>query len=179
MTSSPGSQSARTLAAIASVAPAVTIGSAGKMFSVTGWKIGWVSAPPPLVTAVRTVKQFLTYVSGAPFQPAVAEALELGLYQGLAADLQQQRDLLCDGLAELGFDVIRPQGTYFATVDLGDGAGADALAFCRDLPRRAGVVAIPSSVFYDSDEGARYVRFAFCKRPDVLAEALRRLKAVA
>jgi N-succinyldiaminopimelate aminotransferase len=157
----------------------VTIGSAGKMFSVTGWKIGWACAPPPLLTALRTVKQFLTYVSGAPFQPAVAEALDRRLYDGMAAPLQDQRDLLCDGLAELGFDVIRPQGTYFATVDIGVAAGVDALAFCRELPRRAGVVAIPSSVFYDSDDGARYVRFAFCKRPEVLAEALRRLKALA
>ena len=156
----------------------VTIGSAGKMFSVTGWKIGWVCAPPELVAAVRTVKQFLTFVSGAPFQPAVAEALDGELYRGLAETLQDQRDLFCDGLAELGFDVIRPQGTYFATVDIGTAAGGDALAYCRELPHRAGVVAVPSSVFYDSDSGARYVRFAFCKRPDVLAEALRRLKSL-
>jgi N-succinyldiaminopimelate aminotransferase len=152
----------------------VTISSAGKTFSVTGWKIGWVCAPPPLLTAVRTVKQFLTYVNGAPFQPAVAAALDgdnvdLG---ALAGPLQQQRDLLCDGLAELGMDVIRPEATYFATVDV----GGDAVDFCRELPSRAGVVAIPSSVFYDSHAGDRFVRFAFCKRPDVLEDALRRLK---
>jgi N-succinyldiaminopimelate aminotransferase len=103
----------------------------------------------------------------------VAAALDRELYTGLADALQDQRNLFCDGLAELGFDVVRPQGTYFATVDV----GRDAVAFCRDLPHRAGVVAIPSSVFYDSGEGDGYVRFAFCKRPEVLAEALRRLKA--
>jgi N-succinyldiaminopimelate aminotransferase len=149
----------------------VTISSAGKTFSVTGWKIGWACAPPPLLAAVRTVKQFLTYVNGAPFQPAVAQVLATAEKLAPADALQAQRDLLCDGLAERGYDVIRPQATYFATVDV----GTDAVAFCRDLPRRAGVVAIPSSVFYDSGAGDHYVRFAFCKRPDVLAEALRRL----
>jgi N-succinyldiaminopimelate aminotransferase len=152
----------------------VTISSAGKTFSVTGWKIGWVCAPPPLLAAVRTVKQFLTYVNGAPFQPAVAQALSAGAayYGGIATQLQRQRDLLCDGLASLGYDVVSPQATYFATVDV----HADAVEFCRELPRRAGVVAIPSSVFYDSSAGDSFVRFAFCKRPNVLDEALRRLK---
>jgi N-succinyldiaminopimelate aminotransferase len=151
----------------------VTISSAGKTFSVTGWKIGWVCAAPELLTAVRTVKQFLTYVNGAPFQPAVAGALG-GDLDALSAQLEVQRDLLCDGLADLGFDVIRPQATYFATVDV----GADALEFCRELPARAGVVAIPSSVFYDSHAGDSFVRFAFCKRPEVLQTALTRLKAL-
>jgi N-succinyldiaminopimelate aminotransferase len=156
----------------------VTVSSAGKTFSVTGWKIGWACAPTPLLTAVRTVKQFLTYVSGAPLQPAVAQVLEDAPRLAPRAALQEQRDLLCTGLAELGFDVVIPQSTYFATVDVGN-RGATALGFCRDLPHSAGVVAIPSSVFYDSAVGDRYVRFAFCKRPEVLAEALRRLKAVA
>ncbi len=152
----------------------ITIGSAGKTFSVTGWKIGWACAPPALIAAVRTVKQFLTYVNGAPFQPAVARAL--GQAEKLAPRdaLQAQRDLLCDGLAEAGYDVVRPQATYFATVDLG-AAGADAVQFCRELPHRAGVVAIPTSAFYDSTAGDRYVRLAFCKRPEVLAEAVRRM----
>ena len=149
----------------------VTISSAGKTFSVTGWKIGWVCAPPHLLAAVRTVKQFLTYVNGAPFQPAVARALAT-VPQGIAAQLEQQRDILCDGLTQLGFDVVRPHATYFATVDV----GRDAVQFCRELPERVGVVAIPSSVFYDSDAGDHLVRFAFCKRPDVLHEALTRLK---
>jgi N-succinyldiaminopimelate aminotransferase len=153
----------------------VTISSAGKTFSVTGWKIGWVCAPPPLLAAVRAVKQFLTYVSGAPFQPAVAQALLAPnpFYAKAAEPLQQQRDLLCTGLAELGFDVIAPQGTYFATVDV----HTDGVQFCRDLPARARVVAIPSRVFYDSHDGDSYVRFAFCKRPEVLDEALTRLKS--
>ena len=151
----------------------VTIGSAGKMFSVTGWKIGWVTAAPALVAAVRTVKQFLTYVNGAPFQPAVAAALTARRYEGIAATLEEQRDRLCDGLALLGYDVVRPEATYFATVDVHQ----EAVAFCRELPTRAGVVAIPSQVFYDSDAGDTLVRFAFCKRPEVLDEALARLRA--
>jgi N-succinyldiaminopimelate aminotransferase len=154
----------------------VTISSAGKTFSVTGWKIGWVCAPPQLTNAVRTVKQFLTYVNGGPFQPAVAEALALpdGYYATTAAALRNQRDLFCDGLADLGYDVIRPQATYFATVDV----HMDAVEFCRRLPREHGVVAIPSSVFYDSDEGDHLVRFAFCKRPEMLDEAVTRLNGV-
>jgi N-succinyldiaminopimelate aminotransferase len=151
----------------------ITVSSAGKTFSVTGWKIGWVCAPPPLVGAVRTVKQFLTYVNGAPFQPAVAAALGRDL-SAPGRQLQLQRDLLCDGLADLGLDVIRPAATYFATVDV----GVDAVEFCRELPRRVGVVAIPSSAFYDSAAGDQYVRVAFCKRPEVLDEALRRLKGL-
>ena len=149
----------------------ITISSAGKTYSVTGWKIGWVCAAPELVTAVRTVKQFLTYVNGAPFQPAVAGALDAGIGD-VAAQLQRQRDLLCDGLTDLGYDVVRPQATYFATVDV----HGDGVEFCRRLPLEHGVVAIPSRVFYDTDAGLSYVRFAFCKRPDVLDEALTRLK---
>jgi N-succinyldiaminopimelate aminotransferase len=149
----------------------VTISSAGKTFSVTGWKVGWACAAPRLLTAVRAVKQFLTYVNGAPFQPAVAQVLPMAEKLAPAATLQAQRDLLCDGLAGLGYDVIRPQATYFATVDV----RTDAVRFCRELPRRAGVVAIPSSVFYDSGAGDHFVRFAFCKRPEVLTEAVERL----
>jgi N-succinyldiaminopimelate aminotransferase len=153
----------------------VTISSAGKTFGVTGWKIGWACAPPELLTAVRTVKQFLTFVNGAPFQPAVAQVLDRAETLAPVAALQAQRDLLCDGLAGLGYEVIRPQATYFATVDL----GSDAVEWCRALPRAAGVVAIPSSAFYDSAAGDHYVRFAFCKRPDVLREALDRMEKVA
>lgn len=152
----------------------LSIGSAGKMFSVTGWKIGWATGPAALITAVRTVKQFLTYVNGAPFQPAVAAALNDAEHYvpDLRSRLEQQRDLLCGGLRDLGWDVVVPQATYFATVDV----GSDAVHFCRELPARAGVVAIPSSVFYDSGAGDTFVRFAFCKRPAMLAEALDRLK---
>jgi N-succinyldiaminopimelate aminotransferase len=150
----------------------VTISSAGKTFSVTGWKVGWVCAPAELLARVRAVKQFLTFVGSGPFQYAVAEGLQAGAdyYAGIAAGLQARRDVLVDGLAGLGYQVLRPQATYFATVDLGGGAEA----WCRALPERAGVVAIPSRVFYDSAID-RYVRFAFCKRFEVLEEAISRL----
>jgi N-succinyldiaminopimelate aminotransferase len=155
----------------------VMVGSAGKSFSVTGWKIGWVAAPAALTGAVRTVKQFLTYVNGAPFQPAIARALakQPPHYDAICARLQEQRDQLCGGLSAQGFDVVRPQGTYFATVDI----HRNAVEFCRELPRAVGVVAIPSSVFYTSTAGDSYVRLAFCKRPEVLDDALARLKGVA
>ena len=153
----------------------VTISSAGKTFSVTGWKIGWLCGPPELVRAVRTVKQFLTYVSGGPFQFAVAEALGLpdDYYKSLNVGLRDQRDILCGGLSQLGFDVLVPQATYFATVQV----SGDGVEFCRALPESNRVVAIPSSAFYDSAAGDRLVRFAFCKRPDVLHEAIERLRA--
>jgi N-succinyldiaminopimelate aminotransferase len=153
----------------------LTISSAGKTFSVTGWKIGWLCGPAALVEAARTVKQFLTYVNGAPFQPAVAEALALpdSYYDGLRGRLQAQRDQLCEGLEALGLDVLTPQATYFATARVAQ----DGVGFCRSLALTSRVVAIPSSVFYDSDAGDHFVRFAFCKRAEVLAEALSRLEA--
>ena len=156
----------------------VTISSAAKTFSFTGWKIGWVTGTPELVTAVRTVKQFLTYASGGPFQYAIAEALALpdAYYASISADLRVKRDFLGAGLAGAGFEVFRPAGTYFITTDVRSLGQADGMEFCRDLPRRAGVVAIPSVVFYDNvDAGRSQVRFAFCKRQEVLAEALDRL----
>ncbi len=158
----------------------VTISSAGKTFSFTGWKVGWVTARPELVDAVRTAKQFLTYVSAGPFQYAVAEALRLpeSYYSGLAADLREKRDVLSAGLAEAGFSVFRPAGTYFVTADIRPLGATDGFAFCRELPERCGVVAIPTAVFYDDRAaGAPFVRFAFCKRLDVLREAAARLKA--
>src|SRR5262249_45958483 len=129
----------------------VSIGSAGKTFSMTGWKVGWVTGPADLVTALRTVKQFLTYTSGAPFQPAVAVALRLPdeYFSGLATTLRGKRDRLCSGLGELGFDVHLPAGTYFATTDVRPVGYQSGLEFCRDLPARAGVVAIPHAVFWD------------------------------
>jgi len=156
----------------------VTISSAAKTFSFTGWKIGWVTGSPEVVRAVRTVKQFLTYVSGGPFQYAVAEALALPdhYYASVADDLRPKRDFFCDGLAGAGFEVYRPAGTYFITTDVRPLGYTDGMEFCRELPHRAGVVAIPSSVFYDNIEaGKSQVRFAFCKKQEVLAEALARL----
>lgn len=159
----------------------VTIGSAGKTFSFTGWKVGWVTASPELVTAVRSAKQFLTYVASGPFQYAVAQALALpaAYFDAFREDLRAKRDLLCAGLAKAGFEVYRPQGTYFVTTDVRPLGENDGFAFCRALPERAGVVAIPNAVFYDHrDAGAPFVRFAFCKRTAVLEEAVSRLKAL-
>lgn len=156
----------------------VTISSGGKTFSTTGWKIGWVCATPELVTAVRTSKQFLTYVSGGPFQYAVAEGLNLGddYYRSLAGGLRERRDRLGAGLADAGFDVWNSAGTYFVTAHLAPMGETDGVAFCWSLPERCGVVAVPSVVFYDSkDTGRPLVRFACCKRPEVIAEAAGRL----
>ncbi len=157
----------------------VTIGSAGKTFSFTGWKVGWVTATPALVTAVRSVKQFLTYVASGPFQYAVAEALALpdAYFTGFRADMLARRDVLAAGLAQAGFEVFKPAGTYFVTTDIRPLGEKDGFAFCRALPERAGVVAIPNAVFYDDREaGAPFVRFAFCKREEVLREAVERLR---
>ncbi|MDQ0405210.1 pyridoxal phosphate-dependent aminotransferase [Streptomyces sp. NPDC000349] len=160
----------------------VTIGSAGKTFSFTGWKVGWVTAAPALVTAVRSAKQYLTYVASGPFQYAVAEALALpeSYFTAYREDMRAKRDLLAAGLAEAGFGVFRPAGTYFVTTDIRPLGESDGFAFCRGLPERAGVVAVPNAVFYDHREaGAPYVRFAFCKRIAVLEEAVGRLKTPA
>lgn len=156
----------------------LTISSAGKIFSFTGWKIGWACGPEPLVTAVRTAKQFLTFVNGAPFQHAIAVGLRLGddFFHGYTAAMAAKRTRLCDGLEAAGFDVLRPQGTYFATCDISPLGGTDGVDFCLALPDRAGVVAVPSQVFYDNtDAGRRLVRFAFCKKDSVLDEAVERL----
>ncbi len=157
----------------------VSISSAGKTFSFTGWKVGWVTAAPELTAAVRAVKQFLTFVSSGPFQYAVAAALRMpgAYFTGISEALRVKRDLLCAGLADVGFIVYPPEGTYFVTTDIRQLADSGAEQFCRDLARQAGVVAIPNSVFYDdADAGRTQVRFAFCKRPEVLAEALARIE---
>ena len=157
----------------------LTCSSAGKTFSITGWKVGWVCGPADLVASVMTAKQFLTFTSGAPLQPAVAHALRMPstVLDDLREGLQGKRDLLCDGLKQIGFEVHVPQGTYFATTDVRPLGYDDGVAFCRDLPTRAGVVAIPHQVFYDDVEAGRpLVRWAFCKRDDVLIEALGRLR---
>jgi N-succinyldiaminopimelate aminotransferase len=158
----------------------VQISSAGKTFSCTGWKVGWACGPAALVSAVLRVKQFLTFVNGAPLQPAVAVALGLGssYVDGVRASLQAKRDRLCAGLEAAGFGVLRPEGTYFVTADITPlgGPWADGVEFCRALPELCGVVAVPTQVFYDTVEaGRRLVRFAFCKRDEVLDEAVARL----
>lgn len=160
----------------------LTISSAGKTFSATGWKIGWVHGPADLITAVLTVKQFLTYVNGAPFQPAVAVGLRLpdAFFADAAHVMQEKHRLLARGLEAAGFEVIPPRGGYFTVADATALGGADTAAFCRALPERAGVVAIPLSAFVTRDHAGDYaglVRFAACKRVDVLEEAMRRLDA--
>ncbi len=160
----------------------VTVSSAGKTFSVTGWKIGWACARPELVAAVRTAKQFLTYVSGAPFQPAIAAGLGLddGWYKATAAAMAAKRDRLAGGLAAAGLAVLPSAATYFTTVDIRSVGEDDGAAFCRSLPERCGVVAIPSMVFYDDVAAGRpFVRFACCKRDEVLDEAVARLATLA
>src|SRR6266567_2323913 len=157
----------------------VSISSAAKTFSFTGWKIGWVTGTPELVAAVRAVKQFLTFVSGGPFQYAIAQALPLpdDYYLGVVEELLSKRDLMCTGLAKAGFEVYPPAGTYFITTDVRPFGDVSGLEFCRKLPFATGVVAIPSVVFYDhADAGQFQVRFAFCKKEEVLSEALTRLR---
>ncbi|MYW01496.1 pyridoxal phosphate-dependent aminotransferase [Streptomyces sp. SID3343] len=160
----------------------VTISSAGKTFSLTGWKVGWVCAPRELIAAVRTTKQFLTYTSGAPFQPAIAHALRLpeSYFTGLRDELRRKRDLLGGGLKAAGLTVFEPQGTYFTTTDITALGYPDGLDFCRRLPELCGVVAVPEVVFFDDTEvGRPLVRFAFCKRIEVLEEAAKRLATLA
>ncbi|WP_411373558.1 aminotransferase class I/II-fold pyridoxal phosphate-dependent enzyme [Arthrobacter sp. MPF02] len=158
----------------------ITISSAGKTFSLTGWKIGWLSGPEDLVAAVRTVKQFLTYSSGTPFQLAIAAGLALpdGFYEGIAADLERKRDILSEGLRAAGFDVFTPQGTYFVNVDTAPLGITDSVDLARRLPGLVGVAAIPVPVFCHPEGAERtrsLLRFAFCKKTAVLEEAAGRL----
>jgi N-succinyldiaminopimelate aminotransferase len=156
----------------------LTLSSAGKSYSFTGWKVGWATGPSELVNAVLAAKQWLTFTSGAPLQPAVAHALddEPEFPRELAADLQKRRDLLCSGLADVGLDPRVPEGTYFALTDVSGLGWSDGLSFCLALPDRAGVVAIPTQGFHDTDAGQHLVRWAFCKDPSVIEDGLRRLR---
>ncbi|MDF2507678.1 MAG: aminotransferase [Microbacterium sp.] len=158
----------------------LTISSAGKTFSATGWKIGWVHGPADLITAVLTVKQYLTYVNGSPFQPAVALGLRLpdSYFTDAAATLARKHEILGEGLRTAGFTVYAPQGGYFTVADATALGGEDAAAFCRTLPERVGVVAIPLTAFVSEGRRHEYsglVRFAACKRVGVLEEAASRL----
>ena len=161
----------------------ISIGSAGKSFSFTGWKVGWVTTSPELRAAVMTAKQFLTFVNAAPLQPAVAAGLRLGddYFSQLRNDLLAKRDRLQTGLEAAGFDVLHTQGTYFLTCDIrgiAERAGLPntSIEFCLALPEACGVVAVPSEVFYTTKEAGRHlVRFAFCKKDEVLDEAISRL----
>jgi N-succinyldiaminopimelate aminotransferase len=157
----------------------LTLSSAGKMFSFTGWKVGWATGPADLVGALLGAKQWLSFSSGTPLQPAIAHALdqEAGFYEELRRSLQERRDLLCAGLGQLDVDVRVPEGTYFATTDVRRLGWEDGRAFCLALPERAGVVAIPAQAFYDDrEEGRHRVRWAFCKDADVIEDGLARLQ---
>lgn len=156
----------------------ITISSVGKSFSFTGWKIGWATGPAPLITAVRTAKQFLTFATGAPFQPATAAALRLGddYFSDLVSDMSNRRTIVGEGLADAGFEVYWPSGTYFVTADVTSAGYRDGIEFCLALPERAGVVAVPSQVFYqDQANGTSFVRLCFAKQPAVLHDAMHRL----
>jgi N-succinyldiaminopimelate aminotransferase len=161
----------------------IVVSSGGKTFNTTGWKIGWAVGPAALIAAVRAAKQFLTYVNGAPFQPAIAEGLDLDdeYFIGIAKELQARRDQLVPALSDAGFEVFPSASTYFVTVDVRplqeDG---DGMAFCHRLAHEAGVVAIPNVVFYTPqhrDRGRHLVRFAFCKQEHVIADAAHRLRS--
>ena len=161
----------------------VSISSAGKTFSTTGWKIGWVTGPADLITAIETVKQFLTYSGGAPFQPAIATGLRLpdAFFTDIATTLAAKRDLLGAGLRQAGFAVSTPGGSYFTVADVSSLGVTDAHEFCRELPERAGVVGIPVTAFVTAEHRAHYatlVRFAACKRVEVIEEAVSRLSTL-
>ena len=159
----------------------VTISSAAKTFAVTGWKVGWICASPELTAAVRAAKQWLTFSNATPLQHGVAAGLALPdeYFADLASAYRARRDRLCEGLAEAGFRVRPPSGTYFVTVDVRDLGEEDGMAFCTRLPKEVGVAAIPEVVFHDDvDAGRSLVRFAFCKSDALLDEGLRRLQAL-
>jgi len=154
----------------------VTISSGGKTFNTTGWKIGWLVAPHSLVEVILAVKQFLTYVNGAPFQPAIAVGLGLpdSYFEGIATDLGHKRDVLSAGLLAAGFTITKPQGSYFVVADAAPLGFDDAATLCRALPDLAGVVGVPITAFVRPENRTDYrslVRFAFCKRVEVLEKA--------
>ncbi len=157
----------------------VTISSTGKTFSFTGWKVGYACAPPPITAAIRTAHQFINFCNSAPMQPAMAHAFDFGdeFYEQLLAEYRERRDHLCRGLEEVGFDVLTPAGTYFALADIRPLGWDNDVEFCRMLPERVGVAAIPPTAFYvDKSAGRHLVRFAFCKSLAVIDEAIGRLR---
>ena len=159
----------------------IAISSGGKTFAFTGWKVGWVCSSPELTSAVRIAKQFLTYVSGGPFQYAIAVGLALGddYYKNLLSDMKEKRDFLSAGLRSAGFEIFESQGTYFVTADARSVGYSDGLELCWQLPEKVGVVAVPNVVFYDNqEEGQHLIRFTFCKSLDVLGEAVHRLQGL-
>ena len=159
----------------------VTISSAGKTFSVTGWKIGWACAPPHLTAALRTAKQFMTFTNGHPFQYAIVEALGLdnSYFTEFTAGYRRRGEMLVEGLRDIGFEVFAPQGTYFVTADVSSVGFDDGFDFCRTMPAKIGVAAVPNAAFYiDPRRGQSLVRFGFCKTEAALTEAISRLGAL-
>ena len=157
------------------------ISGAAKTFHVTGWKVGWISGPRELIAAARAAKQYLTYVGSGPFQPAIAHALrnEMDWVRDDAVALGEKRTMLSAALADAGFNVHRSQGTYFVCADPRPLGITDGDAFCRELPERVGVAAVPISAFVDDTGPWRHmVRFAFAKSDDAIAEAARRLRTL-
>jgi N-succinyldiaminopimelate aminotransferase len=158
----------------------VMISSTGKTFSFTGWKIGFICAPVALSRAIRTAHQFITFCNGTPFQHAMAKALAApdDYYENFVTSYRARRDRLCNGLRDVGFEVIVPAGTYFVCVDIRPLGFADDMTLCRRLPEAVGVAAIPNSAFYlDKRAGRHLVRFAFCKSDPVLDEGIDRLRS--
>ena len=159
----------------------ITIGSGGKCFSFTGWKVGWASGARALITAVKAVRQHLSYVSGGPFQLAIAQGLGMPdqYFSDFRHDLSEKRDQLSAGLAQMGMRVIPTEGTYFVTTDISPLGYTDGFEFARLLANKCQVVAIPHQVFTESGQDFKeYVRWAFCKKPEVLAEAARRIGTI-
>jgi aspartate/methionine/tyrosine aminotransferase len=159
----------------------ITISSFGKTFSLTGWKIGWAAAPPELTSAVRAAHQFVTFATATPLQHAAASALAAGpeYYAQLLSDYRERRDYLSRELLRIGFALRPPQGTYFVCADFRRFGFDDDWKFVRHMIEKAGVAAIPPSVFYDRpEEGRRYVRFAFCKKRETLEAAVVRLESL-
>ncbi|GAA0550973.1 aspartate/methionine/tyrosine aminotransferase [Rhizomicrobium palustre] len=156
----------------------VRIGSAGKMFSLTGWKVGWVMGPAPLIDVAAKAHQFLTFTTPPALQKGIAFALEheMDFTLNLTRDLQDRRDLLAQGLARLGFKPLACEGTYFLTADIRGLIDESDAAFCQRLVREAGVAAIPLSAFFQSGKPDHLIRFAFCKQQSVLEEAVKRLE---
>jgi N-succinyldiaminopimelate aminotransferase len=161
----------------------ISISSGGKTFNTTGWKVGWITAGAELVNAILAVKQFLTYVNAAPFQPAIAVGLGLpdAYFRHAAGVLQGKRDLLGAGLSRVGFTVTSPQGGYFIIADAAPLGFPNAADLCRRLPTLAGVVAVPVSAFVHDTEASEYrslLRFAYCKRMESIEQASAKLLAL-
>ncbi len=159
----------------------LTISSGAKTFATTGWKVGWVHGPAPLIDAVARVKQYLTFTGAGPFQPAIAHGLGMpdDFFDSLRASMQGRRDVLVEALHDLGLATAPSQGSYFVIADVASLKVDDALAWCRSLPERVGVAGVPVSAFCQDPEPARtLVRFGFCKQEGVLREGTRRLAAL-